>query len=185
MDSSDAYHCSGSTTKENHPLETCIGCGSITEAIEGPVHEYMLSSPGCFAAFNSLLAAEYSSEALQSVNRLTVDAFAVQHPGMADDRRAVQSVGLHLARLSVQLESPRPPSETNAVMLDFAEHKATLVRLEPPKRFSITAPDVAPFAATPSHPAEVRQWATETWRDWTEHHEYIRSWIRENSRYGS
>ena len=164
-------------------METCSGCGSTTEPIDGPVHEYMVSSPACFAAFNALLAAEYSSEALQSVNRLTVDTFAVQHPGAGDDHRAIQSVGLHLARLLLQLESPRPPLETNAVMLDFSKHKATLTYLPPPESFRITAPDVAPFAATPSHAAKVREWAAETWADWSEHHDYVRAWISRNSSY--
>ena len=130
---------------------------------------------------NELLAAEYSSAELQQVNRLTVDTFAVQHPGAADDRRTVQSVGLHLARLHLQLESPRPPLETNAVMLDFSKHKATLKWLDPPDAFAITAPDVARHAGTDAHAAKVREWADASWADWSAHHDYIRGWIAENS----
>lgn len=161
----------------------CIGCGARFEEADGPVHEYMHSSPACFAAFNSLLAEEYSSSDLKIVHRLTVDTWAVQHPGPEGERRAIQSVGLHLARLFLQLESPRPPAETNAVMLDFSRHKSTLKRLAPPAAFSVTVADVAPFAGSPSHAENVRRWGEATWRDWSAHHDYIRQWISDHSTY--
>lgn len=164
-------------------LETCIGCGARFEEMEGPVHDYMLSSPACFAAFNSLLVEEYSSSALREFHRLTVDTWAVQHPGLSNERQAVQSVGLHLARLFLQLQNPRPPAETNAVMLDFSRHKATLQHLVPPSDFSVTVADIAPFAGSSSHAEEVRRWARATWEDWSEHHDYIRQWISDHSAY--
>lgn len=164
-------------------LETCIGCGAKYEPVDGPVHEYMHSSPACFAAFNSLLVEEYRSRALKDVHRLTVDSWAVQHPGSRDERRAVQSVGLHLARLFLQLQSPRPPAETNAVMLDFSRYKSTLQYLVPPTAFSVTVADVAPFAGSSSHAEEVRRWARATWSDWSAHHDYIRQWISDHSAY--
>lgn len=164
-------------------LEKCIGCGAAFEAFDGPVHDYMHSSPACFAAFGSLLAAEYSAIALRDVHRLTVDTWAVQHPGSDGERRAIQSVGLHLARLFLQLESPRPPAETNAVMLDFSRHKATLESLTPPPAYSVTVADIVPFAGSSSHAEKVRIWAEATWHDWSAHHDYIRRWIAEHSTY--
>jgi len=144
----------------------------------------MHSSPACFAAFNTLLTAEYSGyddHALRNVHRLTVDTWAVQHPGSPTDRRAVQSVGLHLARLWLQLEHPRPPAHTNAVMLDFSRHKATLPPLTPPTAFRITVADVAPDAGSPQHAAKVRAWAEATWHDWAAHHAFIRQWVADHS----
>jgi hypothetical protein len=143
----------------------------------------MLSSPACFAAFNELLAAEDSLRKLKAIRRLTVDTWVVQHPGAAGERRAVQSVGLHLARLLLQLESQRTPEETNAVMLDFSRHKKTLTHLPPPAAFSVTVADIAPFAGSPAHAQKVREWAEATWCDWSAHHEYIRQWIAEHSVY--
>lgn len=161
--------------------EQCVGCGKLLPVIDGPTHKYMLSSPACYAAFNQILAAEYSSQELMEVHRLTVDTYAVQHPGDPSDRRAVQSVGLHLARLFVQLESPRPPKETNQVMLDFASNKSSLIALKPPKQFRVTAADIAPFAGTGLHAAKVKEWASTTWEDWSAHHDYIREWVKLNS----
>lgn len=160
----------------------CAGCGAVFPDMQGPTHAYMQSSPACFAAFTKLLAAEYSSAALRSVHRLTVDTWAVQHPGSAEDRRAIQSVGLHLARLMLQLERPGSPMQTNAVMLDFARYKGTLRRLAPPETFRVTVADVVDFAGTPSHADKVRQWAETTWEGYAEHHEYIRRWIDDKSR---
>lgn len=164
-------------TTDQALMETCIGCGARLPAITGPVHAYMASSPACFHAFNTVIAEEFSAAWLMQVHRLTVDTWAVQHPGSDEDRRAIQSVGLHLARLLVQITSPRPPAETNAVMLDFARHKKTLIALTPPARFSVTVDEIAPYAGSPQHIEKVRNWAQATWEDWSDYHAYIRDWI--------
>jgi hypothetical protein len=112
-----------------------------------------------------------------ATHRLTVDTYAVQHPGSDRSRRQIQSVGLHLARLCVQLASPLPPRQTNDVMLGFSRHKSTLVFLDPPARFSLTIADVAAHAGGPDHATKVRDWATATWNDWAPHHSYIQDWV--------
>lgn len=156
---------------------TCPGCGGQFDAISGPTHAYMTSSPGCFTAFNSLLTAEYSDPALLPTHRLTVDTYAVQHPGDPNDRRAVQSVGLHLARLKLQLAHDLPPKETNDVMLGLSEHKSSLIAFAPPTQFTLTVADITPHAGTAQHSAKIRQWAQATWQDHAPHHAYILKWI--------
>ena len=160
--------------------ETCCGCGAAYHGLEGPAHAYMQSAPACFAAFGELLAAEYSSaQLMKQAHRLTVDTWAVQHPGDAGDRRAVQSVGLHLARLHVQLEQTRSAEEKTVMMREFTRSKASLQPLPPPARFRITVATVAPFAGTRSHAEKVREWAESTWHDWSDHHAHIRRWVAE------
>jgi Family of unknown function (DUF5946) len=154
----------------------CPGCGAMLPAVEGPIHAYMTSSPACWAAYGALLAHEYSNPDLMQVHRLSVDTYAVQHPGDPKDRRAVQSVGLHLARLMRQLETLRPPKETNDVMVGFAARKETLIFLEPPAAFTVAMKDVAPFAGGPQHVEKVRDWARSTWADWSAHHAWIKRW---------
>lgn len=159
------------------PNEPCPSCGGRFPAIDGPIHAYMTSSPGCWARFGAVLAREYASPELMSTHRLSVDAYAVQHPG-GRERRAVFSTGLHLARLMLQLEADRPPRETNDVMLALGRHKATLIFLEPPTAFAFTVADV-PLDATPQeHAAAVRRWAAVSWNAWARHHAYIREWVR-------
>ena len=154
----------------------CSGCGARLEALEGPTHDYMEGSPACFALFNQLLACEYSDRSLLPTHRLTVDTYAVQHPGRDKTRKQIQSVGLHLARLGLQLASSRPPKETNDVMLGLGKHKHTLEYIEPPKQFSKTVADIAEFAGTSHHPDKVREWAISTWNDWSDQHDYIVNW---------
>ena len=161
----------------NLPTSHCPGCGADLACVDGPTHPYMVASPACYERFRRILAAEYGSAALRRTHRLTVDTYAVQHPGDGTDRRQIQSVGLHLARLCVQLASPMPPRETNDVMLGFSRHKATLEKLEPPRRFAVTAADVAPHAGRSDHCERVTAWAAATWNDWVEHHDYIHDWI--------
>lgn len=156
----------------------CPGCGASFPEADGPVHAYMRSSPACWAAFGALLAHEYSDPTRMATHRLSVDTYAVQHPGDPADRRAVQSVGLHLARLMRQLEAPTPPSETNDVMLEFSRRKHTLIPLAPPLAFSLTMEKVAPFAGGAQHVEKVREWAHATWGDWAAHHDWIRTWAR-------
>ncbi|WP_411891844.1 DUF5946 family protein [Yoonia sp. SDW83-1] len=156
--------------------DRCVGCGSALKRIDGPTHKYMMSSPACFALFNRLLACEYSDSSLQMTHRLTVDTFAVQHPGRGQQRREIQSVGLHLARIYLQLNRLRSPEQANDIMLGLGKHKATLVYLEPPTVFSMTVAEVADFAGTPLHARRVTEWAAAAWKDWSAHHDYITRW---------
>ena len=148
----------------------------MLNSIDGPTHEYMKSSPACFAMFGDILAAEYSDPTLLDTHRITVDTYAVQHPGESASRREIQSVGLHLARLMLQLESTIPPKETNDVMLRLGPHKQTLNYLESPTQFTMTIANVHPFIGTNRHSSMVRNWALATWNDWHLHHEYIKNW---------
>lgn len=161
---------------ENVEKSVCPGCGALLVGIEGPVHRYMDGSPACFEKFNTILAFEYSDWRLQSTHRLTVDTYAVQHPGEEGTRQQIQSVGLHLARLGLQLDRPTPPKETNDVMLSLTKGKHTLELLKPPKNFSMTAADVALYAGTPLHAEKVKAWAMSAWNDWSAHHDYIKEW---------
>lgn len=161
----------------NGEMYVCVGCGARFPPFLGPVHDYMESSPACWRAFGDLLAAEYATPALLSVHRLSVDAYAVQHPG-GSSRAAIQSVGLHLARLMASLENPAPPKETNAIMLRFTARKSELVKLEPPSGFAMTIADVVPFAGGPAHGEKVTAWAKSALNDWRAHHAYIRRFMQ-------
>ena len=74
----------------------CIGCGALVPQQDGPTHRYMESSPGCWAIYCEVLAQEYSDIAFATAHRLTVDAYAVQHPGTPSPQ-SIQSIGVHLA----------------------------------------------------------------------------------------
>jgi hypothetical protein len=137
----------------------------------------MLSSTGCWARFGEVLAREYSHAELLPTHRLSVDVYAVQHPGSLE-RRAIQSVGLHLARLMLQLERPVTPRETNDVMLGLSKSKAGIPFLEPPERFDVTVADIPLDGSSDDHVRAVRAWAQAAWAAWHAHHSFIRWWAQ-------
>ena len=137
----------------------------------------MLSSPACWAAFTTVLAREYSNPDLMEVHRLTVDSWAVQHPGDGS-RRAIQSVGLHLARMMAQIEDGLGPDAVNAAMLRFTARKAELPELPPRRAYRMTVADIVGAVAPDDHSKSVRQWAEATWQDWADQHAFIRDWAR-------
>lgn len=145
--------------------EPCFGCGGRFPAKSGPKHSYMLSTPGCWASYGRLLAREYENPALfGAVHRLTVDAFALQHPGDANDRRAVQSVWVHYAALRLAFEHGRAHTEITRIMQTLA--RATFAPWpEAPKGFDMTHADVIAAAET-LHASMVRDWARCAYAAW-------------------
>jgi hypothetical protein len=80
-------------------MTRCLSCKVLVPAIEGPTHEYILSVPGCWQLYGEILAKEYMPENYDAdLHRITVDAYAAQHPGIPN-RRAIQSVNVHLISL--------------------------------------------------------------------------------------
>lgn len=158
-------------------ISVCRGCGSRLPAIEGPVHAYMTSSPACWAAFGEVIAREFQNPDLMPVHRLTVDVWAIQHPGDGS-RQAIQSVGLHLARLMVQLDEGLSGAAANEAMLGFAARKAELPELPQPDRYAMTVADVVAATAPEAHAAAVRRWAQAVWADWSDQHAFIRAWAK-------
>jgi len=78
----------------NMEYETCIGCGLKSEKGDGVTHQYLESSARCWAKYGELLAREYENSRYMSVHDLTVDAYALQHPGTK-----ISSAYVHLASL--------------------------------------------------------------------------------------
>jgi hypothetical protein len=158
------------------PVLQCMWCKGMFEQSDGATHEYMESSPGCWAAYGRVLALQYEDQRLFDVHRLTVDAYAVQHPG-APSRQSIQSVGVHLVRLCLFLERGLSPSKANDAMLSAAKHKAQYHWLEPPASLGPrTVADVEAAAGIEAHEAAVRAWAAQMWTVWSRHHATIRAW---------
>jgi hypothetical protein len=84
----------------------CFGCSALVPDRHGPVHKYMLSAPGCWAMYGSVLA-WCADSGLTAADPTTaqrmVDAYAVQH-ATNRDRRNRQSVAVHLMSLCAALE---------------------------------------------------------------------------------
>jgi len=108
---------------------------------------------------------------------LTVDTYAVQHPG-STDRQSIQSVGVHLIRLCLFLEHGLTAENANDAILEAGKNKHSFVYLEPPQNFGlITAADIYKAKSAKEHKAIVKEWAQAAWEAWSIHHEIIREWL--------
>ena len=153
----------------------CLGCGALVPDIDGPTHEYMLSAPGCWSLFNQVAVQQYEIASFD-LRRMSVDAYAVQHPGTTD-RRAVQSVAVHLISLYFVLERGLTPTEATGKMRYALTDKSRFVWLEPPPSTgNITVVDVVNVTDPTEHEAMVKRWARSAWGAWRAHHDWIRKW---------
>lgn len=145
-------------------MERCFSCGGVFAACDGPTHPYMLSTAGCWAAYGDVLAREYADpELFKSSHRLTVDAYALQHPGQSTDRRAVQSVWVHFAALEAIFERAASHDAAREVLSERAGGSFGTLPAMPIS--SITVADVAnvPIA---EHAQSVEQWARAAYLAW-------------------
>lgn len=154
----------------------CGGCGELFPVIDGPTHPYILSSPGCWAAYGELLAREYQDPEYMKVHRLTVDAYAVQHPGV-DTPQARNSVGIHLSRLCLILERGWSIDRANSAMAAITAKKHDYQWLTPPDSLGpVSVRQILSARTAQEHAAAVEQWARAVWSAWTPHHPVVRAW---------
>lgn len=159
-------------------LIPCPGCGALFPDTAGATHRYMECSPGCWAAYGEVLAREYSDPTLFGrVHRLTVDAFAVQHPGRPSPQ-SIQSVAVHLISLCLQLEHDATPPEATKAIQEGSRTKTRYVWLPPPEfPGAVTVADVNAATSASAHETLVRQWAGAVWSAWSAHHAAVRAWL--------
>lgn len=158
-------------------MEACFGCGAVVPTIEGPTHDYMLSSPGCWAIYGEVLAREYQNPAYMARHRLTVDAYAVQHPGepVAAARR---SVLFHLISLCAVFERDTSLARATALLQRLGALGLDPDWLEPPRhRGDITVLNVFEAEGPEAHFKAVEGWARAAWEAWSPHHAHVRSWV--------
>ena len=154
--------------------EKCIGCGAIVERIDGPVHRYMTSAPGCWALFGELCARVLRDPFDVPGRQLFFDTYAVQHPG-TESPVATQSVGGHLVSLYAQLECGSSAEHAHALLERAIQNEKRLHWLSPPTfDGALTVADIMPHIDDPY--AKGREWAESAWRAWAPHHDQVRVW---------
>ena len=159
-------------------LRPCFGCGARVPDEEGPTHRYLGASPGCWRLYGEVLGREYADYGrFAPVHRLTVDAYAAQHPGTPSPQ-SIGSVAAHLIRLHLQLERGLPYDRANDAMLGISSRsKEDFVWLDPPGNLGdVTVLDVLDAGDPGEHVDRVRGWAASVWEAWAPHHETVRRW---------
>jgi hypothetical protein len=151
--------------------EPCVGCGAAVDVIDGPVHRYMTSAPGCWRRYGELLGVLLADPTLQTARIMCVDAYAAQHPG-SPGPQAIQSVAGHLINLHEYLVRGRPVSVPRI-------HGGTRAFrwLQPPSfASSNTVFDVPVHAPAPAITTAARAWAESVWTAWWPHHAEVAAW---------
>lgn len=143
---------------------------------DGPTHPYIGASPGCWSLYGDILAKEYGEYRYPEVHRLTVDAYAVQHPG-SPSPQAIQSVGGHLIRLHLILEMGLSAQQATKALQRAVANSKQFVWLAPPALpGTVTVVDVAKAQSLAEHIDLVGQWARAVWAAWSVHHTTVRHW---------
>ena len=143
---------------------------------DGPTHPYMLSSPACWATFGKLLALDYGNYSAATFHRLSVDTYAVQHPGV-DGASARRSVATHLSRLYLLIERGWSIDRANQAMLRISATKDQRPWLEPPSmQGTLSIQDVLGSIDIEGQNQRVMAWANSVWQAWRPHHDTVREW---------
>ena len=156
----------------------CAGCGAMVPDVEaGAEHRYIGAAPGCWELYTQLLAREYQDWSWARLHQLTVDAYAVQHPGVPG-RQAQQSVATHLVGLCLAFERGQPMDALPALRQRFVETQAPFPWLEPPSHpGDVTVVDVLQATTREEHLELVDRWARSVWSAWDAHHTTVRRWV--------
>jgi hypothetical protein len=159
-----------------HRSVACPGCGLVLPACSGPTHAYVGASPACWEVYQSVSRGREASEGGNRLQRLMKDTYAAQHPG-AHDRRALQSVAVHLMGLCVLLERDGENRRLTPVLGRMPPRRTLdLHWLAPPRpNGRVTVADVVAEGA--GRGASVQRWAEDVWRAWAPHHATIRGWL--------
>ena len=138
----------------------------------------MDSSPACWAIYTEVLSREYADRQLfAKVHRLTVDSYAVQHPGRMS-AQSIQSVAVHLISLCAVIDAGASNEWATKVIGEAVRAKGRFTWLQPPKsRGAITATDVWRTNDPKEHEKIVREWAASVWAAWSDHHDTVRVWL--------
>ena len=160
----------GSGKGESLPVR-CPGCGALVRGIAGTPHRYIGAAAGCWEIYESVLAKEYGEYRYpQPTHRLTVDAYAVQHPGEPSPQ-ATQSVHVHLVGLHLVLERGVEGAAVTRALRAVVRRSAGLAWLVPPDpNGRMTVLDVARALDLEEHARLVRDWATDVWEAWAAYH---------------
>ena len=160
-------------------IEKCSSCGAeIPVSTTGVTHAYLDASPGCWARFGEVLAREYSDPTYFSVHALTVDAYALQHPGQ-ESPKTINSLNLHLASLYAYYRKQVELHELSNLKSRLASCKNQFRWLQPPKDLgAITVNDIWAANTLQQHRERVIQWGETVLDCWSEHHRYIEELLK-------
>ncbi len=157
----------------------CPQCGAVCDdAAGGPVHPYLVSSPGCWAAFGALQADEMARFGYPPVHGLAVDAYAASHGGDGSQRRDRQSVCIHLMALCAVLERGETPGGRIALLQRLTARKLPWPHLRRPEGVpALSHQHMAGAADLDAYSGRGRAWAAAVWSFWSPRQPQVRAML--------
>jgi hypothetical protein len=158
----------------------CYGCGALVDDIHGEPHKYIGATQGCWNLYGIILAKEYCEyQYPETIHRLTVDTYSVQHPGKPC-RQSIQSVNMHLLSLYLILEKNMNGKIATRALGNILSKKMKFEWLEPPiPNGTKTVIDVLLAKDYTEHEEKVIEWARNVWNCWyTKYKEIIKKNIK-------
>jgi len=166
----------GSALPSQPHTSPCPGCGADLPVIDGAPHPYGGASSACWTRFAELGATLPQGTPLR---RLVTDAYMVQHPGVPE-RRAIQSVGVHLVALCLVLEHGVAPDSLSRTIQGMLLRPPAFRWLEPPHpNGSTTIVDLEAAAAAGAAGPAIDAFVRGTWDAWLDWHPTIEGWVRD------
>src|SRR3954447_19096085 len=155
-------------------LSTCPGCGLSLPRHGGPTHAYVGASPACWSLYGQLPTSFGMTSVGETVRRLALDAYALQHPGRPE-MRSVQSVAVHAMGLCVLLERGAEERRIKPVLGRRPTRKAPALHwLEPPRpNGTLTVQGIRAADEPKTYAAAVEAWAADVWAAWEPHHDTV------------
>jgi len=158
-------------------LRPCPRCGGVVPVVDAPTPAEISAAPGCWMLYNKVVGREYGEWSYPQLHRLTVNAYAAQHPG-GSGPDAVRWLGSHLIGLCAALALGQDATRSNSIIDRVAAEFAGFEWLEPPQLSGLlTIADVAAAPSLRERERLVRDWACDVWDAWAAHHATIKGWL--------
>jgi hypothetical protein len=150
--------------------DTCPHCGAAVPD----------AAKGCRPLFVEVSFRQMSDREVFSVHRLTVDAYALQHPD--EYCKSARSLAAHLTGLCWAFEYDASPQVARALK-KWLDGNPGIDRLVPTEfQGSISIADVHGTQGPGEHVEAARKWARSVWEAWAQHHDQARRWVEEAQR---
>ncbi len=154
----------------------CPACGYTAPDNHGPTHAYMSPNGPCWEMYGEVLAREFSDQEYYKSHRLLTDAYCAHH-SIADERRASQSLNIHLAGLMLRFEYGESTESIVAFLKSAAGPREFPYLDQPEGAQSITIEAIHAAANADEHAVEVEKYARKVFAAWSDHHGTIRALI--------
>ena len=156
-------------------MTQCVACGFEGDH-DGPAHAYMSFSPACWVRYGEILAREFSSEAYFAAHRLLVDACCGQH-SVGQDRRARQSLHIHLAGLMLHFEDGVTKPDIVSFLSEAARIKDFAPLEMPERNVQVSVAEIYAAKDGVEHCAAVEEYALAVYEAWAPHYPVFRALI--------